>query len=134
MSDNRHELEHRYATKQHLVHSILGTNKGDLERGLLKQLPMSDITQSNRYQVCVQVYEVKSHFIQSAMDHLAELDDLHSFESTAERLEFIDSILTYNKYLFPVAERVEGGVRSPNPTQRESNAANESPASTLLRG
>jgi len=34
-------------------------------------------------------------------------------------LEFIDSLLADNKYLFPIAERVEGGVRGPNPTQRE---------------
>jgi len=66
------------------------------------------------------------------MDNIAELCDLHHFESAAERLEFIDSLLADNKYLFPVAERVEGGVRSPNPTQRESKAANEWPASTLL--
>jgi hypothetical protein len=33
---------------------------------------------------------------------------------------------------FPVAERVEGGVPGPNPTQRESKAANEWPALTLL--
>jgi len=38
------------------------------------------------------------------------------------------------EYLFPVAERVEGGVRGPNPTQRESTAANAWPASTLLAG
>ena len=39
-----------------------------------------------------------------------------------------------NKYLFPVAERVEGGVRGPNPTQRESKADNEWLVSTLLSG
>jgi hypothetical protein len=47
-------------------------------------------------------------------------------------LEFIDSLLADNKYLFPVAEHVEGGVRGPNQTQRESKAANEWPASTVL--
>jgi len=75
---------------------------------------------------------VKSHFIQSAQDIIAELYDLHSFESAAERLEFIDSLLADNNYVFPVAERVEGGVRGPKPTQRESKAANEWPGSTLL--
>jgi hypothetical protein len=40
-------------------------------------------------------------------------------------LEFTDSLLADNKYLFPVAEHVEGGVRGPNPTQRESKAANK---------
>jgi hypothetical protein len=70
--------------------------------------------------------------IQSARDNIAQLYDLHRFESAAERLEFIDSLLADNKYLCPVAEHVEGGVRGPNPTQRESKAANEWPASTLL--
>jgi hypothetical protein len=49
-------------------------------------------------------------------------------------LKFIYSLLAENKYLFPVAEHVEGGVPGPNPTQRESKAANEWPASTLLPG
>jgi len=109
-------------------------HKGDLERGMLNQRPTLDITRSNRYQVCAQVDKVKSHFIQSARDNIAELYDLHRFESNAERLEFIDSLLADNKYLFPLAERVEGGVRGPNPTQRVSKAANEWPASTLLPG
>jgi len=99
---------------------------------MLKQRPTLDITCSNRYQVRTQVDKVKSHFIQSARDKIAELYDLHCFESAAERLEFIDSLLADNKYLFPVAEGVEGGVRGPNPMQRESKAANEWPASTLL--
>ena len=54
--------------------------------------------------------------------------------TAAERLEFIDSLLADNKYLFPIAERVEGGVRSPNPMQRELKAANEWLESTLLPG
>jgi len=77
---------------------------------------------------------VKFHFIQSIRDNLAELYDLHRFESTAEHLEFIDSLLADNKYLFPVTERVEGGVRGPNPMQRVSKAANEWSASTLYPG
>jgi hypothetical protein len=101
---------------------------------MLKQRPTLDITRSNWYQVRAQVDKVKSHFIQSARDNIAELYDLHRFESTAERLEFIDSLLADNKYLFPIAERVEGGVRGPNATQRESKAANEWLASTLLPG
>jgi len=99
---------------------------------MLKQCPTLDITRSNRYQVRTQVDKVKSHYIQSARDNIAELYDLHRFESVAEHLDFIDSLLADNKYLFPVAECVEGGVRSPNPTQRESKAANKWPASTLL--
>jgi hypothetical protein len=99
---------------------------------MLKQWPTLDITRSNRYQVHSEVDKVKSHFIQYARDNIAELYDLHHIESAAERLEFIDSLLADNKYLFPVAERVEGGVHGPNPTQRESKAANEWPASTLL--
>jgi len=101
---------------------------------MLKQRPTLDNTRSNQYQVRAQVNKVKSHFIQSARDNIAELYDLHRFESAAECLEFIDSLLADNKYLFPVAERVEGGVRGPNPTQRESKAANIWPASTLLPG
>jgi len=134
LADNRDVLEHRYAAKQHLVHSSWGAYKGDLERGMLKQCSTLDITRSNRYQVRAQVDNVKSHFIQSAGENIAELNDLHRFESTAERLEFIYSLLADNKYLFPVAERVEGGVRGPNPMQRESKAANKWPASTLLPG
>ena len=101
---------------------------------MLKQRPTLDITRSNWYQVRAQVDKVKSHFIQSARENIAELYDLHRFESAAERLEFIDSLLADNKYLFPIAERVEGGVRGPNATQRESKAANEWLASTLLPG
>jgi hypothetical protein len=101
---------------------------------MLKQRPTSDITRSNWFQVRAQVDKVKSHFIHSARDNIAELYDLHCFESTAECLEFIDSLLADTKYLFPIAERVEGGVRRPNPTQRESKADNEWLASTLLPG
>jgi len=77
---------------------------------------------------------IKSHFIRSARDNIEELYDLHRFESAAECLEFIDSLLADNKYLFPITEHVEGGVRGPNPTQRESKAANQWLASTLLPG
>jgi hypothetical protein len=101
---------------------------------MLKQRPTLDITQSNRYQVHAQVDKVKSHFIQSARDKIAELYDLHRFESDIERLEFIDSLLADNKYLFPVAECVEGGVCGTNPMQRVSKAADQWPASTLLPG
>jgi len=107
-------------------------HKGDLERGMLKQRPRLDITRSNGYQVRAQVDKVKSHSIQSARDNIAELYDLHHFESDAERLEFIDSLLADNMYLFPLAEHVEGGVRGPNPMQRVSKAANKWPAFTLL--
>jgi len=77
---------------------------------------------------------VKSHFIQSSRDNIAELYDLHSFESNAERLESMDSFLADNIYLLPVAERVDGGVHGPNPTHRVSKAANEWPAPTLHPG
>jgi hypothetical protein len=83
---------------------------------MLNQRPTVDITRSNRYQVRAQVDKVKSHSIQSVSDNIAELYDLHRFESAAEHLEFIDSLLADNKYLFPVAERVEGWVCAPNPT------------------
>jgi hypothetical protein len=99
---------------------------------MLNQRPTVDISRSNRYQVCAQVDKVKSHFIQSVRDNIAELCDLRPFESAAEHLEFLDSLLADNKYLFPVAEHVEGSVRSPNPTQRESKADNEWLASILL--
>jgi hypothetical protein len=99
---------------------------------MLKQRPTLNITRSNQYQVRAQVDKVKSHFIQSTRDNITELCDLHRFESAAERLEFINSLLADNKYLFPIAECVEGGVRGPNPTQRKSKAANEWLASTLL--
>jgi len=101
---------------------------------MLNQRPTVDMTRSNRYQVRAQVDKVKSYFIQSVMDNIAEFYDLHRFEYAAERLEFNDSLLADNKYLFPVAEHVEGGVRGPNPMQRESKADNEWLASTLLPG
>jgi hypothetical protein len=101
---------------------------------MLNQRPMVDITRSNQYLVRAQVDKVKSHFIQSVRDNIAELYNLHRFESTTERLEFIDSLLADNTYLFPVAGHVEGGVCGPNPTQRELKADNESLASTLLHG
>jgi hypothetical protein len=87
---------------------------------MLKQWPTLDITCSNQYQVRVQVDKVKSHFIQLARDNIAELYDLRRFDSAAERLEFIDSYLAENNYLFPVAEHVECGVCGPYPIQRES--------------
>jgi len=99
-----------------------------------KQRPTLLITRSNRYQVRAQVDKVKSHLIRSARDNVAERDDVHHFESSAESLEFIDSLLADNKYLFHVPELVQGGVCGPNPTQTESKAANEWPASTLLPG
>jgi hypothetical protein len=101
---------------------------------MLKQRPTLDITRSNQYQVRAQVDKVKSHFIQSGTDNIAELYDLHRFESATEGFEFIDSLLADNKYLFLIAERVEGGVRHPNPMQRESKAGNEWPVSSLLPG
>ena len=93
-----------------------------------------DITCSIWYQVRAQLDIVKSHFVQSARDNIVELYNLHRFESAAEHLEFIDSPLADNKYLFPIAERVEGGVRGPNATQRESKADDELLTSTLLPG
>jgi len=118
LADNREVLEHRYAAKQHSVHSIWGMHKGDLERGMLKQQPTLDITHLNRYQVRAQVDKVKSHFIQSPKDNIAECYHLHCSESDAECLEFTDYLFTDNKYLFPVAERVEGGIYGPNPTRQ----------------
>jgi len=100
----------------------------------MKQRPTVDITCSNWYQVRAQVDKVKSHFIHSARDNIAELYNLLCFESATEHLEFIDYLLADNKYLFPVAERVEGGVRCPNPTQRESKAASKWLASTSVPG
>jgi len=107
-------------------------HKGDLERGMLKRRPTVDMPRSTWYQVRAEVDNVASHFIQSATDHIAELYDLHRFQSDAERLEFIDCLLADNKYLIPVAEPVEDGVRGLNPTQRVSKAANEWPASNLV--
>jgi len=40
LADIRHVLEHCYAVTQHLVHSIRGTHKGVVVRGMLKQQPM----------------------------------------------------------------------------------------------
>jgi len=91
---------------------------------MLMQRPMLDIIRSNQYQVPAQVDMVKSHFIQSTRDNIAGLYDLHRFQSDAEYLELIDSLVADNKYLVPVAQHVEGDECGPNPTQRESKAAN----------
>jgi hypothetical protein len=101
---------------------------------MLKQRPRMDITCSIRYHVQAQVHKVTSHFIQSARNHIVKLYDLHSVESDAERMEFIESLLAENNYLFPVAEHVEGGVRGANPMWRVLKASNEWPVSTLLSG
>jgi hypothetical protein len=68
-------------------------HKGDHERGWLKQWPTFDITSSVWYHVGAHVDKVKSHLIQSALENIAELHDLHRFESDPERLEFIDSLV-----------------------------------------
>jgi hypothetical protein len=77
---------------------------------------------------------VKSHLFQSVRDNIAELYDLHLVESAAEHLQFIDSLLADNKYLFPLAQGVEDGVRCSNPTQRELKAENEWLVSTSHPG
>jgi hypothetical protein len=92
-----------------LVHIIRGTHKGHLESVLLNQLATLDITRLNRYLVRAPVDKVESHFIQSAWGNIEEFYYLHGFASAAERLEFIDSLLADTKYLFPIAECVEGG-------------------------
>jgi len=97
---------------------------------MLEQRPTLDITRSNWYPVQAPVDKVKSHYIQSAKDNIADLYDLHRFESDPHSVQFIDCLLPDNKYLFPVAERVEGGVCSPNPTQRELKVASKWPVST----
>jgi hypothetical protein len=44
LADDRDILQLRDAGKQYLVHSIRGTHKGDLERGMPKEWPTLDIT------------------------------------------------------------------------------------------
>ena len=98
LADIRVVLEYCYAAKQHLVHSIWSTHKWDLERGMLKQQPTLDITSSNRYQVWAHIDMVQSHFIQSARDNILDVDDLHRFQSDAEHLELIDSLLADSNF------------------------------------
>jgi hypothetical protein len=59
----RDVLEHRDAAKQHLVHSIRGMQKEDLEKRIVKQLPTLDSIRSTWYQVQAQGDKVKSYFI-----------------------------------------------------------------------
>jgi len=101
---------------------------------MLKKQPILDDTCSIRDQVLAPVDKAKSHFIQSARDHIAQLYDLHRFESDPEHLEFIHSLLADNKSLFLLAEHVAGGVGGPNPTLRVLKAAKEWLASTSLPG
>jgi len=134
LPDNRDILEHCCAAKHPLVRSIRGTHKRHLERGMLNQRPTLDIACSNRYQGWAQVDQVISNLIQSVRDNPGDLYDRHCCESATERLEFIDSLLADNKYLFHIAECVEGGVRGPNKMQRKLKAANKWQAFTLLPG
>jgi hypothetical protein len=97
---------------------------------MLQEQDPLDITCSNRHQGHAEVDKVISHSIQSARDNIAELHDLLCFESTAEHLESIGSLLADNKYLVHGADGADGGVRGPNATERESIGANEWPAST----
>jgi hypothetical protein len=101
---------------------------------MLKQRPTLDIIRSNSSQVRAQANKVKSHFIQSASANIADCYHLHCFESATEYLKFIDSLLSDIYYLFPVAERVEGGVHGTNPTDEESKTSNEWLVRTSLPG
>jgi hypothetical protein len=99
-------------------------HKVHLERGMLKQQLKLNITGSNKFQVQVQVGQVKSHVIQVAQVIIAELDDHHHFEFDAEHLKSIHSLQEDNMYLSTVAERRKGGDRRANATHRASIAAN----------
>jgi hypothetical protein len=92
---------------------------------MLKQQPTLHITPSNWYQFRVQVDQVKSDYIRSAMDNRPEQYDLHHFDYEADYLELIDSLRAVNKYLSTVAQPLVGVGRGPKPTQRELNPANE---------
>jgi len=132
LADNWEVLEHHYAAKQHLVHSIWDTHKGNPEGGMLKQQPTLDITSLNRYEIWAHVDMVQSHLVTSASDITAELYDLHCSESDTKCLELVHSLLADNKYHFPGAEGVEDGVHGPNPMQRQSKADDKWPESTSL--
>ena len=93
-----------------------------------------DISCSNQYHIRAQVNKVQTHFIQSARGNIAKLNNLHRFGSDAECWEFLHSSLAYDDYLFPVAERVEGGVCGPSPTQRKQKAGNQWAESTGFSG
>jgi hypothetical protein len=99
---------------------------------MLNQRSTLAIVRSHRCQVRAQVEKVKSHFIQTSRDNIAKLDNIHRFEYSAERLEFIDFRMVDNKNMFPVEKPVEGGALGPHPTQRESKPDNEWQASSLL--
>ena len=109
-------------------------HEADLERGMLKQRPMLCTTCSNWYQVRAQFDKVKFPLIQSARDNIAELYNLHRFESDTEHLDFFDSLLAHDNFLSPVAEHVDGGVCGPNAMQRVSKAATKRPVSTSPPG
>jgi hypothetical protein len=100
---------------------------------MLKQRPTLDIARPNRYQVPTQVDEVRPHFSQSASNTIVERYDLHRFKSDTECFELIDALLADNKYLFNVAEHVEGGVRGPIQC-KVSRASNKRPVSTFFPG
>jgi len=96
---------------------------------MLKQQPMLHNTRSNWYQVHAQVNKVKSHFIQSARDNIAEQYDRRRFESASEHVEYIDYLPPDIRYLCPVADHVGVGVCGPNAMQRVSKDGNQWPVS-----
>jgi hypothetical protein len=64
----------------------------------------------------------------------AEHYNHHRFPFDVEHFDFIDYLLADIDYLFHVAEHVEGGVSSPYPMGRVSEAVNKWPACTTLPG
>ena len=57
-----------------------------------------------------QMDRVRSHFIMAVRDNTAELYGLNRCATDEERLQVVRELLEGNKYLFPEAERKEGGV------------------------
>jgi len=75
-------------------------HKGDLQGDMLKQWPTLDIPCSNWYHIQAQVAKIESYIIHSARVNLVLLYDLHHFVSGPEPLDFSDSLLADNQYVF----------------------------------
>jgi len=101
-----------------------------LKELMRKQRSTLHSTRSNWDKIPAQVDMVKLHFIESARDNIAALDDVNRVQSAPENLKLLDSLLEDSKYLFPGAERVDVGVCRPNQTERKSNGDSELLVST----
>jgi len=104
LADDRDVLEHSSAEKEHLVHSIRGTQKADFEGTMLNHTPKLDSSCSNQYQVWAQLDNVKSHLILSPRDIIAVLYNLKPLWIGCRAFGIHWFPSADNRYYYPVAD------------------------------